>query len=60
MALFLVAAFATSLLVAMLIFSRPAQFWLLHAAIAAAGGVVIMIFGRMLERALADRGEPCT
>ena len=31
----------------------PAQFWLLHAAIAAAGGVVIMIFGRMLERALA-------
>jgi hypothetical protein len=38
----------------------PAQFWLLHAAIAAAGGVVIMIFGRMLERALADRGEPCT
>jgi POT family proton-dependent oligopeptide transporter len=38
----------------------PAQFWLLHAAIAAAGGVVIMIFGRILERALADRGEPCT
>ncbi len=30
----------------------PAQFWLLHAAIAAAGGVVIMIFGRRLERAL--------
>ena len=38
----------------------PAQFWLLHAAIAAAGGVVIMIFGRMLERALADREEPST
>ena len=31
----------------------PAQFWLLHAAIAAAGGVAILIFGRTLERALA-------
>ena len=37
----------------------PAQFWLLHAAIAAAGGVVIMVFGRMLERALvAGCDEP--
>ena len=31
----------------------PAQFWLLHAAIAAAGGVAIMIVGRRLERALS-------
>ncbi len=30
----------------------PAQFWLLHAAIAAAGGVLIMLFGRTLGRAL--------
>jgi POT family proton-dependent oligopeptide transporter len=30
----------------------PAQFWLLHAAIAAAGGVAIMLFGRVLGRAL--------
>lgn len=30
----------------------PAQFWLLHAAIAAAGGVAIMLFGRALGRAL--------
>lgn len=35
----------------------PAQFWLLHAAIAAAGAVVIMIFGRMLARALAAGSE---
>lgn len=30
----------------------PVQFWLLHAAIAATGGLVIMIFGRSLEREL--------
>jgi len=30
----------------------PVQFWLLHAAIAAAGGVAIMLFGRALGRAL--------
>jgi POT family proton-dependent oligopeptide transporter len=30
----------------------PVQFWLLHAAIAAAGGVAIMLFGRTLGRAL--------
>ncbi len=31
----------------------PAHFWLLHAAIAAAGGVSIMLFGGVLGRALA-------
>jgi len=30
----------------------PASFWLLHAAIAAAGGLSILIFGGMLRRAL--------
>jgi POT family proton-dependent oligopeptide transporter len=32
----------------------PTQFWLLHAAIAAAGGIAIMLFGRALRRVLAD------
>jgi POT family proton-dependent oligopeptide transporter len=30
----------------------PAQFWLLHAAIAAAGGLAVMLFGRALGRVL--------
>jgi POT family proton-dependent oligopeptide transporter len=30
----------------------PAQFWLLHAAIAAAGSLAVMLFGRALGRAL--------
>ena len=33
----------------------PAQFWLLHAAIAACGGVSIMLFGGPLGRALGAR-----
>lgn len=36
---------------------RPASFWLLHAAIAAAGGLLILIFGGMLRRAL-DSSTP--
>jgi len=37
----------------------PMQFWLLHAGIAAAGGVSIMLFGPMLGRALAtDAPQP--
>jgi len=35
----------------------PASFWLLHAAIAAVGGLLILIFGGRLERAL-DSGKP--
>jgi POT family proton-dependent oligopeptide transporter len=31
----------------------PVQFWLMHAAIAAAGGASIILFGRRLERALS-------
>lgn len=31
----------------------PVQFWLMHAAIAGAGGVSIILFGRRLERALS-------
>jgi POT family proton-dependent oligopeptide transporter len=30
----------------------PAQFWSLHATIAAAGGLCIVLFGRRLERML--------
>jgi POT family proton-dependent oligopeptide transporter len=30
----------------------PAQFWAMHAAIAAGGGVLVMLFGRRLSRAL--------
>lgn len=30
----------------------PVQFWLLHAAIAAGGGIAIILFGRVLSRAL--------
>lgn len=36
---------------------RPASFWLFHAAIAAAGGLLILIFGGMLRRAL-DSSTP--
>jgi len=32
----------------------PVQFWTLHAGIAAVGGVLVMLFGRMLTRALAS------
>jgi POT family proton-dependent oligopeptide transporter len=35
----------------------PAQFWSLHAAIAAGGGVSILLFGHRLARAL-DSGKP--
>ena len=30
----------------------PAAFWALHAAIAAAGGLLVLLFGRSLGRAL--------
>jgi POT family proton-dependent oligopeptide transporter len=33
----------------------PVEFWLLQAAIAAAGGVAVMVFGRALSRALGGR-----
>ena len=37
----------------------PAQFWLLHAAIAACGGLSIMLFGRRIARALdASTSQP--
>ena len=37
----------------------PTQFWLLHSAIAAAGGILIMIFGRTLSRELeSGAGQP--
>jgi hypothetical protein len=32
---------------------RPVEFWTLHAAIAAAGGLLVLVFGRGLSRALA-------
>jgi proton-dependent oligopeptide transporter, POT family len=32
---------------------RPIDFWAMHAAIAATGGVLVMLFGRRLSRALA-------
>jgi proton-dependent oligopeptide transporter, POT family len=35
----------------------PASFWLLHAAIACTGGLFILVFGRMLRRAL-DASTP--
>jgi proton-dependent oligopeptide transporter, POT family len=31
---------------------RPAAFWAMHAAIAAGGGLLIMLFGRRLSRVL--------
>ncbi|MFZ3376085.1 MAG: hypothetical protein WA183_11070 [Chthoniobacterales bacterium] len=30
----------------------PAEFWAMHAAIAAAGGLLVLLFGRRLNRAL--------
>ena len=37
----------------------PAEFWGLHAAIGAAGGVLVLLFGRQLGRALAGHtGQP--
>jgi len=36
---------------------RPADFWALHAAIAAAGGLLLLVFGRRLSRALAPPGS---
>jgi len=35
----------------------PAQFWAMHAAIGAMGGVLIMLFGRRLGRTLASGAE---
>ena len=35
---------------------RPIQFWAMHAAIGATGGIMVMLFGRRLDRAL--RTEP--
>jgi POT family proton-dependent oligopeptide transporter len=35
---------------------RPIDFWAMHAAIAATGGVLVMLFGRRLSRALAMGG----
>ena len=35
---------------------RPIDFWVMHAAIAATGGVLVMLFGRRLARALATNG----
>jgi POT family proton-dependent oligopeptide transporter len=32
----------------------PAEFWTLHAAIAAAGGLLVAVFGRRLDRVLRD------
>jgi len=31
---------------------RPAEFWAMHAAIAAGGGLLVVLFGRCLSRAL--------
>ena len=31
---------------------RPAQFWAMHAAIAAGGGLLVVLFGRRLSQAL--------
>jgi len=31
---------------------RPAEFWAMHAAIAAGGGLLVVLFGRRLSRAL--------
>ena len=35
----------------------PAQFWGLHAAIGATGGVLVLLFGGMLTRALAGGAQ---
>jgi hypothetical protein len=31
---------------------RPIEFWALHAAIGAAGGILVGVFGQRLDRAL--------
>ena len=31
---------------------RPAEFWALHAAIGASGGILVLLFGRRISRAL--------
>lgn len=36
----------------------PIAFWLLHAGIAATGGVLVLLFGGALSRVLAANGEP--
>ena len=37
----------------------PAEFWTMHAAIAAAGGLLVMLFGRPLSQALkGGAGQP--
>jgi POT family proton-dependent oligopeptide transporter len=36
----------------------PAQFWAMHAAIAAAGGLLVLLFGRRLDRALHPLARP--
>lgn len=38
----------------------PAQFWLLHTAVAGAGLAFLLLFGRPLARILAPRPEPAT
>lgn len=38
----------------------PAQFWLLHTAVAGAGLVFLVVFGRPLARILTPRPEPAT
>lgn len=38
----------------------PAQFWLLHTAVAGAALVILMLFGRPLARILTPRTEPAT
>jgi hypothetical protein len=35
---------------------RPIEFWAMHVAIAATGGVLVMLFGRRLSRVLATAG----
>jgi len=37
----------------------PTSFWIMHAAIAATGGLLIMLFGRRISRALeVEEGQP--
>ena len=36
----------------------PAEFWAMHAAIAAAGGLLVLLFGRRLDRALHPLARP--
>lgn len=36
---------------------KPVEFWAMHAAIAAVGGLLVMLFGRRLSRALGDGTE---